>query len=86
MKRIIFCLVVCGFSFVSCGGAKTQTPEEAALEFCDLMTRTAAATGDESIKLMQELEELETKIESEHQEDVEWQKAFEAKVESTCIE
>lgn len=84
MKRLILVIVSSAVLLASCGSG-IETPDEAAATFCDLMTRAAAATGDESDKLMKELDDLENKIEKEHDGDEAWFQEFEMKVSTTCF-
>ncbi|MBI3135982.1 MAG: hypothetical protein HYZ14_14990 [Bacteroidetes bacterium] len=87
MKKTILAFGL-GIVLTSCGGGSTSgaidTVDNAAQTYCDAATKADAAAEADKEKLNQELNDLENKIEKEHEGDEAWFNEFEQKVEEIC--
>lgn len=87
MKKLLFGIGIC-FMAAACGGGSSagsiDTPENAANTYCELANKEENAAEADKEKLKQELNDLEDKIEKEHDGDEAWFNEFEQKVEEIC--
>lgn len=88
MKKTILVFGL-GILLTACGGSSEgaiDTPENAANTYCAKVKEADAAAEADKEKLKQELNDLENKIEKEHDGDEAWFNEFEDKLEATCQE
>lgn len=85
MKKTILTIGL-GIFLTACGSSEgaIDTAENAAKTYCEKANEMDAASEADKDKLKKELNDLENRIEAEHDGDEAWFEEFETKVEETC--